>query len=296
MPSSSPHNSPERPALLDILVSAFSGALFVLFLSKLRSPIDKAADSRHSHGSTNRSADDPVDHSPRRVRFTETNSRPTPPQREHAEAPERWWKRWKPYVFLLNLATFAVVAWYACVTNRIWHEMRRTNELTQETLWRQNQPWVGIPGPISPSGNSQIEWTIRNYGTSPARRIVVDAYAIEEKIARTWKTMRPCNDSALESINDPSQQANVLFPSDKLTGSSIVKENVQITQGHRFIAVCVTYQGRDFAFVDAHGWPTRIYNTKYIYIGKTKNGLDATPVEPIDHFELRDADAYDASR
>src|SRR6266403_650223 len=118
MPSSPSQSPDEQPGLLRILASVFSGVLFGLFLSKLRAPISQSADAPHGQDSTNNRTEYPRNHAVRGVRVTETNGPPTPPQCNYPDKkPKHWWKRWKPYVFLFNVATFVVVAWYACITN-----------------------------------------------------------------------------------------------------------------------------------------------------------------------------------
>jgi hypothetical protein len=278
-PSSSAQNSPEHRSLPDILVSFFSGALFVLFLSKLRTPMNKTTDSPHSHGSTDQRTENPDNDSLRRVRITETNGPPAPAQYNYPnQKPKRWWKRWKPYVFVVNLATFVAVTCYGCLTNGLLKESREANkkasnitELTKLNFRKQNRPFVGIVDKVVFVSSTNSKWTVRanvkNYGATPARRVVAIAHML--KTREGWHGDESCRVGMEKSNKWSTVDANAIFPADKLSMDIETDPLIAVTSPPQpYLSICVSYQDLEigFKFKGDNGKEIcSTYNTQTLY-------------------------------
>ena len=156
MSSSRSQKSPERPGLLEILfASAWAFLLFRSF-SKFSTPIRKSADAPNSDDSTNDRAENPGNYPSGGIGIAKTNCPPAPSQCNYSKKkPKHWLKRWKPYVFLLNVGTFIAVVWYACITKNMWQEMQSQTGIQRDAYVAAQRPWIKIIE-VDTRGNSPI--------------------------------------------------------------------------------------------------------------------------------------------
>jgi hypothetical protein len=295
---------PESRGLLYILLSGFaffSGwSLSKRFTSNKQSvdvtPTQDTTDKERERGRY-------VPPSPTRVAIESFPSPKAPAEERKREKQKK--KRFRWLGLGVNVLTLGAVIWYACVATQQRNEMIKQNALMQQSLWNQHEPSIGIVG-IRPLDNfpveQRVEWTIKNYGDSPARRVVVGAFTIDEKLVLRWKVtgqakgQGPCHHSGIESANDPTYPGRTIPPQGTLVGQEIVSDflNQRVTSGIRYVIVCVAYQDTNFAFWDQPPEETlyNIYNTKALYTGKAKGNTDVAVSSAVDHFELRDEDTY----
>jgi hypothetical protein len=69
---------------------------------------------------------------------------PSPPE-QSTNKRKRWYLRWKPYFFAVNVFTLLALIWYACITHKIWKETTKSADAakTQSDILRlQQRPWV----------------------------------------------------------------------------------------------------------------------------------------------------------
>ncbi|MBZ5679748.1 MAG: hypothetical protein LAO24_06560 [Acidobacteriia bacterium] len=174
-------SSPYQGSLWPLALLSILG--FVWFRSKVKALLSESADSVRACNSTNHGTDDSSNDSRRGIGITEANCPPTPTQCRYPEKkPKRWYKRWKPYVFVLNVATFIAVAWYACITRSEWKEMRTQTETAQKQFEAADRPWVAVDialaAPLTyneSNGLSAVFYFLpKNIGRSPAQNIWVD--------------------------------------------------------------------------------------------------------------------------
>jgi|SRR5579864_4389552 len=188
-PSSNARSSLSPLGLLGILFSSI--AIIGWIRLKVKSPLGQSTNSVGSDNGADDGAYDSVNDSLRRTGITETNRPPSPSQCRYTEKkPKRWYKRWRPYVFILNIFTFVAVVWYACITHSMWKEMKEQTRTAQQQLEATERPWIKIidvqtrgNGPVVPalsfdmSGNDfehklqatlQLNISVRNIGHSVA--------------------------------------------------------------------------------------------------------------------------------
>jgi hypothetical protein len=68
---------------------------------------------------------------------------------------KRWYKRFRTYVFVVNLFTLVAVAWYAFITHDMWKEMQRQTKTAQDQLEQSQRHWIKILD-VQPQGNFPI--------------------------------------------------------------------------------------------------------------------------------------------
>jgi len=189
-PSSSAQNYSWLLALLGILG-------FAWFRSRVKTPLSKSTNSVHAHDSTNNGTDDSGNDARRGIGITEANHPPTPTQCRYPEKkPKRWYRRWKPYAFVLNIATFIAVAWYARITHNMWEEMQTQTGVLQKANINSERAWVGLDGPITidsletmPQLKVESHYSVRNFGHGPAFKVFAhgqfwDAPKLYENVAK----------------------------------------------------------------------------------------------------------------
>lgn len=180
-----PSLSPQKPSSLWGLLGILVSAVAVWFFSKPGTLIEQSADSIYRDDSSDQSRKDSDNYSTRGIGTTKTDCPPSPSECRYPEKKrKRWWKRWKPYVFLLNIVTFIAVAVYACITYKMWHEMRKQTTMQSKIYENTQRPRLGIDGrpvitkPIEVSGESghrtaqiQTALYVKNFGTQPAMHV-----------------------------------------------------------------------------------------------------------------------------
>lgn len=136
LPSSYPQTSSWLLALLGILG-------FVWLRSKVKTPFRQIADSKYRHDYTNYDANKFSNNIGSKIDIANPDRPSSPPQCRYPDKKtKRWYKRWKPYFFLVNLVTFVAVLWYACITRSVWKEMRKQTTTSQMQLEATERPWI----------------------------------------------------------------------------------------------------------------------------------------------------------
>jgi len=136
-PSSPSQNSGQPPGLLRTLFAAFSGVLFGLFLSKLKTPQQQSANSISPKEKSDDENDDRDKLSPFAAQI--------PPNKANSENACKcchhktpWWKITLEIGMLLaTTGAFIAAAIYASVSHKMWVEMQTQTELSE-------RPWINI--------------------------------------------------------------------------------------------------------------------------------------------------------
>jgi len=150
-----------------------------VFRAKSKTPGGKSADSVYCPNSTTHTTRDLRNEARLDVSITETSYPSAAAKHEHSE-PKRWYQHWKPWIFLLNIATLVAVAWYACITRNMWKEMQRQTVIQRRTGINSERAWVGLDVPITldaiqiQSAKVRINghYSIKNFGHGPALKVV----------------------------------------------------------------------------------------------------------------------------
>jgi hypothetical protein len=236
--SSSSQNSPAPRGLLYTLLAAFA-FLSGYFWSKSHTPISRSSDSINGHDSADDRTNDPSNHSTGRICIAKTDGPPSPPGCDYSKKePKRWFKRWKPYVFLLNLATFIAVVWYACITHSMWKEMQQQTSISQKQLETADRPWlketVTSTAPFL-ANNGAFSWgviiRVTNVGHSVATGVFAPAILIAPKSGDYFDEplakLKDFCDKISNTRIDPSRYGVSIFPGDyaDITASPILFPN-----------------------------------------------------------------------
>jgi hypothetical protein len=151
--SSPSQNAEEPPSLLRVLASVVSGALFGLFLSRLRAPVGRSTGAEHGQNT--------VDQEPRRRETEPSNalrvvveslpSAETLSGKQRAREARKEWYQWG--MLGVQTLTLGAVVVYACLTYKQWRTMQYSfNESQHQTRIYQQQletaarPWIKIVG------------------------------------------------------------------------------------------------------------------------------------------------------
>jgi hypothetical protein len=173
-----PEKESASPPSNSLWLLAFLGILGVAswFPFTISDSINQTFDTVDRDDGTYHGTDDSRDYPTRGIGFAKTNSHHSVviPKKKT----KRWWKRWKPWVFLLNLATFVALAYYACITRRMWIEMQGQTRIQREAAINSERAWVGSDGPIAidvletmPQLKVESHYSIKNFGHGPAFKV-----------------------------------------------------------------------------------------------------------------------------
>jgi hypothetical protein len=269
-------SSPSRSALWPL---ALLGILAFFWRSKMKTPLAQATNSVHRHDSTKHDTNESCnDAGEGMVNLAHPNGPPAPYQCRYPEKKQkRWYRRWKPYIFLLNIATFIAVVWYACTTRNMWTEMRTQTCIQHEASINAERAWVGLSETpkveVSPMTQKQFTATItlplKNFGKGPALNVFSGSQFathghVQDTIANTCNLifpfvgLKPSRPVVSTEDIPKSQWGQVLFPSQPLTAphdtsgepSSVLLQEV-------FVVGCIVYKDQ---FRNPH-WTKFSYST-----------------------------------
>jgi hypothetical protein len=180
-----------------------------------------------------------------------------------------------------------------------------TNQLAKQAMDAQTRPWVGLVDLAltlekinGTAQRSSVYWqyliNIRNYGNSPAKRIVHNElfkFDAGHTIKRTWKKLDVCKAAEEGSLAFDRQLPTVIdFPQqERSLQSGYGFDSEKRQSDEKWMVVCVTYLS---ASNEAH-------YTQALYHVIPKDGKNPIPYPgisglkyfPTDHFELFDTDA-----
>ncbi|MGC2464069.1 MAG: hypothetical protein WA517_02665 [Candidatus Acidiferrum sp.] len=303
MPSSQNQNSDEPLGLLHILAAVFSGVLFGLFLSKLKTPIQESVNSI----SPNVEADDTNQKTQPESPFA-TNS---PPSQSSPDNPckccHHKTPRWKIAVdvgmLLATVGAFGAAAYYAHISKKMWYEMKTTN-FQNKTQWEaEHRPWMGLDGinftaikfsSLRPSLISlHLEGTmvLKNFGTYPSFGANAEMTPIIPIPMDKW-TKDPLGKPPQIMFMCPEQTAlpqggEVVFPSRGFVHPFFQDiswgwrgQNVEIS--HVWILVCISYyDGRQKEPHHTRIWLRSIHtpNAQWVVLNPASRYMPVTAFE-----------------
>jgi hypothetical protein len=179
MPSTPSQNPDNSSGLLKTLGAVFSGVLFGLFLSKLKSPTQQSVGSVSSNtdsdSETNRGNVLPS---------VPTQTLPSPPnpgnpcQCCHHRIP-RWKIALDVGMFLATVGAFIAAAIYAGITHRMWTEMQQQTCIQREATTNAKRAWIGlsetpkvqVSSLAGKTYSANTELSIKNFGEGPAQNV-----------------------------------------------------------------------------------------------------------------------------
>lgn len=168
----------EPRGLLRVLAYAFSGALFGLFLSKLKTPQQQAVRGM----SPNKETPEERKHGPALPSFT--SQIPTPPtdpqypfERCHYSTP--WWKVTLEILMVaFTGGAFGAAAFYANISYRQWRSQIEATKIDQRA-------WVTVSEVSQKAGKNgdvSVRVTFKNTGKTPAKAFSIRV--VDESVAR----------------------------------------------------------------------------------------------------------------
>ena len=195
------------------------------------------------------------------------------------------------------------------ITGTYTYYAKRQVELTQDALYAGDRPWIGIKN--TTYALNRLQCTVKNYGRTVARKIVVRAYWIDEKDLTRWeqpasheeeydlKFLKICDDAVTESRTYGLRRSTIpgrygaIFP-DELVSIDNVPIGDQLRQSNikQFVAVCIAYQGIEAALA-APTKPERhplfvsaMFRTQALYRTTPTDELKMIDSEAWDPFEV----------
>lgn len=264
MPSSPSQNSGEQPGLLKILGAVFSGVLFGLFLSKLKTPAQQSIESISPKTKTSDKKDSAYD-----LSSFSTQIPPSPPTTEnpckccHHKTP--WWK------IVLEIGTFVAAvgalvatARYAYIAaeqlvsmNSTYDQIRKQTRTNQESVLRAARPMIGFVGNKLAVQRTptmlRVSYRLKNSGQIPGRRLVIRYDFVSENTVTKWSYPGLCP-QALNDSKDARKPALAIHPGEEipLASGDLIIPKLE----NSMLQVCLCY----------HNWGARgIYTTVLYY-------------------------------
>jgi hypothetical protein len=174
------------------------------------------------------------------------------------------------------------------------------NKIAQDSAKGQLRPWLGIDGEIKPIQTSltqedrptivgQIEYSLKNYGHSPAIRVGIDFsfsdHYMRRPVAAIYTESRACEKADGQSLGSgDTVNFRSIFPGDSPRLHSYPDPVSPTTSNPvRWLVGCIAYQ---------FGKPATIYHTSVLYrlIFSKDSATSERGVQyhPIERFELID--------
>jgi hypothetical protein len=159
MPSSSSQNSDEPPGLLKILGAVFSGVLFGVFLSKLKTPVQDPVETIHPQNSTDNRQTEAAPPSPLAVAI---ESYPPPSVSEEEKSDKKRERFYRRGSLVASIATVLITLGILCVTYRYTkyaggqlQTMKGQLQTMQAQMELQERPWIKIVN-VETRGNNPM--------------------------------------------------------------------------------------------------------------------------------------------
>jgi hypothetical protein len=153
-----------------------------------------------------------------------SNSAPTPRQNNQSDRDKNKTPLWKKIAEISIAASTVgllfVTGAYAIVSYRQWRELQRSIEIS-------NRAWVGVSRPIDVTGllldpkhgKASYIITIKNYGPSVGRYVMVSAHVATERSEAIVAQLQACKEAEAESNRITNSVGHLwgdtLFPSDE---------------------------------------------------------------------------------
>ena len=213
---------------------------------------------------------------------------------------------WTVSLAIIAIIVAAATGWAVYCQSQTAAFALRAVEHANRLLEAQNRPWVAFDPPPIMKGNV-IEWHVKDFGTTVARRLAGRAYKLSEEQRPIWKqaegqdefnkglTLNICEEPVLVSTDYSPRIVNkyqVAFPQESVPIDILLEDKTK-GQKSKFIAVCIAYQGTRAAAqvtddqikeMKIEDWlrPKDLFHTQALY-EITPNGLKLIDVDAFDH-------------
>jgi hypothetical protein len=128
-----------------------------------------------------------------------------------------------------------------------WRELNETKSFIRDNFYQpQSRPWIGIVGnalavkQVESSHAWKVSYQVKNYGLSPARR-VVRSYDVQSGEIPKWSG-HLCEDIDIKRVSNSREPADIIFPTEVFPFSDTVRAATPLEDGKKqWLIVRVAY-------------------------------------------------------